>query len=211
MPAEVIVEGRSLDDGATWERIETPYPGSYFGAVAPADGSLLIFGLRGKDGKLRDGAVPVSFCVEKPTSLVGEPGVTYNRLRIGGEGVSLDASAVWRRIDLSGAATATLSASRHGQRKVREMRIATDDVLIVRKSKGRSRSDTEPERAGAGHPPAPPPAWNGSVKLTLVAPRAGLEQPSAMLFMMTWSSGMPACSRTTGDCIMPWLLITAPK
>ncbi len=38
---------RSLDDGDTWERVETPYPGSFFGAVAPSDGGLLIFGLRG--------------------------------------------------------------------------------------------------------------------------------------------------------------------
>lgn len=38
---------RSLDDGATWERIETPYPGSFFGTVATGDGGLLIFGLRG--------------------------------------------------------------------------------------------------------------------------------------------------------------------
>ena len=38
---------RSLDDGATWERVQTPYPGSFFGAVATSDGSLLIFGLRG--------------------------------------------------------------------------------------------------------------------------------------------------------------------
>jgi photosystem II stability/assembly factor-like uncharacterized protein len=38
---------RSLDEGATWERVETPYPGSFFGAVAASDGSLLIFGLRG--------------------------------------------------------------------------------------------------------------------------------------------------------------------
>jgi photosystem II stability/assembly factor-like uncharacterized protein len=38
---------RSLDDGATWERVVTPYQGSFFGTVAPSDGSLLIFGLRG--------------------------------------------------------------------------------------------------------------------------------------------------------------------
>ncbi len=38
---------RSLDNGAAWERVETPYPGSFFGAVAPSDGGLLIFGLRG--------------------------------------------------------------------------------------------------------------------------------------------------------------------
>lgn len=39
---------RSLDNGSVWERIETPYPGSFFGTVAAGDGSLLIFGLRGK-------------------------------------------------------------------------------------------------------------------------------------------------------------------
>ena len=38
---------RSLDDGDTWEGIESPYPGSFFGTVATADGSLLVFGLRG--------------------------------------------------------------------------------------------------------------------------------------------------------------------
>jgi photosystem II stability/assembly factor-like uncharacterized protein len=38
---------RSLDDGNSWERVETVYPGSFFGAVAASDGSLLIFGLRG--------------------------------------------------------------------------------------------------------------------------------------------------------------------
>jgi photosystem II stability/assembly factor-like uncharacterized protein len=38
---------RSLDGGDTWERVRTPYPGSFFGAVGTADGGLLIFGLRG--------------------------------------------------------------------------------------------------------------------------------------------------------------------
>jgi photosystem II stability/assembly factor-like uncharacterized protein len=38
---------RSLDDGDTWQRIETIYPGSFFGTVAATDGSLLTFGLRG--------------------------------------------------------------------------------------------------------------------------------------------------------------------
>lgn len=38
---------RSLDSGASWEGIETPYPGSFFGTVAANDGSLLVFGLRG--------------------------------------------------------------------------------------------------------------------------------------------------------------------
>lgn len=38
---------RSVDDGDSWERIESVYAGSFFGAVAASDGSLLIFGLRG--------------------------------------------------------------------------------------------------------------------------------------------------------------------
>ena len=38
---------RSLDDGATWERVEANYGGSFFGTVAATDGSLLVFGLRG--------------------------------------------------------------------------------------------------------------------------------------------------------------------
>ncbi len=38
---------RSLDNGASWERIPAPYEGSYFGTVAASDGGLLVFGLRG--------------------------------------------------------------------------------------------------------------------------------------------------------------------
>lgn len=38
---------RSADAGATWEAVKSPYPGSYFGALATADGALLAFGMRG--------------------------------------------------------------------------------------------------------------------------------------------------------------------
>ncbi|MDJ0758833.1 MAG: YCF48-related protein [Woeseiaceae bacterium] len=38
---------RSTDDGASWERVDYVYAGSFFDAVAVSDGSLLIFGLRG--------------------------------------------------------------------------------------------------------------------------------------------------------------------
>ena len=38
---------RSLDNGNVWERVQSPYAGSFFGSVAASDGSLLIFGLRG--------------------------------------------------------------------------------------------------------------------------------------------------------------------
>lgn len=38
---------RSPDDGNEWERVDATYTGSYFGAVAANDDSLLIYGLRG--------------------------------------------------------------------------------------------------------------------------------------------------------------------
>jgi len=39
---------RSWDEGQSWERLESPYEGSYFGVAGSQDGSLVvIFGLRG--------------------------------------------------------------------------------------------------------------------------------------------------------------------
>lgn len=38
---------RSFDDGETWERLELPYHGSMWGALAVPDGCVLFFGLRG--------------------------------------------------------------------------------------------------------------------------------------------------------------------
>jgi len=46
---------------------------------------------------------------------------------------------------------------------------------------------------------------------TALAGKLSSGQPMAMQIMITWSSGMRACSRTTGDCMMPWLLITQPR
>lgn len=37
----------SLDGGQTWQRLESPYQGSFFGALPLADGGLLAFGMRG--------------------------------------------------------------------------------------------------------------------------------------------------------------------
>lgn len=39
---------RSLDGGASFETLESPYEGSYFGVVAAKAGELVVFGLRGK-------------------------------------------------------------------------------------------------------------------------------------------------------------------
>lgn len=37
----------SADGGRRWERLAAPYPGSYFGILAPGDENLLAYGLRG--------------------------------------------------------------------------------------------------------------------------------------------------------------------
>lgn len=39
---------KSQDRGETWEPLDTPYGGTYFGAVTLKDGALLIFGMSGK-------------------------------------------------------------------------------------------------------------------------------------------------------------------
>lgn len=46
---------RSLDDGATWERISLPYEGSMFGVLALGDRHFLAYGLRGNVLETRDG------------------------------------------------------------------------------------------------------------------------------------------------------------
>lgn len=45
--AEFGVVFRSRDKGKTWEVLQTPYEGTFFGDLALRDGTLLIFGLRG--------------------------------------------------------------------------------------------------------------------------------------------------------------------
>ncbi len=39
---------RSKDKGTTWEALDTPYGGTYFGAATLKDGTLMIFGMSGK-------------------------------------------------------------------------------------------------------------------------------------------------------------------
>lgn len=45
--AESGTLARSVDGGATWTALVSPYAGSFFGALALADGSVLAFGMRG--------------------------------------------------------------------------------------------------------------------------------------------------------------------
>ena len=47
VPAEFGVVFRSMDKGKTWEVMQTPYEGTFFGGLALRDGALLVFGLRG--------------------------------------------------------------------------------------------------------------------------------------------------------------------
>lgn len=46
---------RSRDNGSRWERIESPYDGSFFGIETLPDGSVLAYGLRGNAFLSRDG------------------------------------------------------------------------------------------------------------------------------------------------------------
>jgi len=46
---------RSLDDGETWEALDSPYEGSFFGVIATQQDSALIFGLRGRIFRSSDG------------------------------------------------------------------------------------------------------------------------------------------------------------
>lgn len=46
--AEYGTIARSDDGGASWTQLESPYTGSFFGAVVARDGSLVTFGMRGR-------------------------------------------------------------------------------------------------------------------------------------------------------------------
>jgi len=48
---------KSDDAGKTWAKITSPYKGSFFGAVQAQDGSVLIYGLRGKIFRSTDAAL----------------------------------------------------------------------------------------------------------------------------------------------------------
>ena len=48
---------KSDDAGKSWSKIAPPYKGSYFGAIQAQDGSVLIYGLRGKIYRSSDAAM----------------------------------------------------------------------------------------------------------------------------------------------------------
>ncbi len=58
--------------------------------------------------------------------------------------------------------------------------LPTDDVLVLRKGKAKSKSE-EPTRRSVAAAPATPQNWNGATTLALLADRAAPVQPSALL------------------------------
>ena len=48
---------KSDDTGKSWTKITSPYKGSYFGAIQAQDGSVIIYGLRGKIFRSTDAAL----------------------------------------------------------------------------------------------------------------------------------------------------------
>ena len=55
IPAEFGTVYKSLDRGANWETITTPYDGSFWGGFGLANGDVLVFGMRGNIYKSADG------------------------------------------------------------------------------------------------------------------------------------------------------------
>ena len=64
---------QSNDGGKTWTRIASPYKGSYFGAIQAQNGTVLIYGLRGRIYRSTDAALSSWKQVESKTvaSLMG--------------------------------------------------------------------------------------------------------------------------------------------
>ena len=83
---------RSIDNGNEWERVDSPYAGSYFGAVAASDGSLLIFGLRGNVFRSTDeGLSWAAVDTEDERTLIGgAAGEGGSVVLVGAAGVVLD-------------------------------------------------------------------------------------------------------------------------
>lgn len=55
IPAEFGTVYKSVDRGANWQTITTPYDGSFWGGFGLANGDVLIFGMRGNIYKSSDG------------------------------------------------------------------------------------------------------------------------------------------------------------
>jgi photosystem II stability/assembly factor-like uncharacterized protein len=93
---------RSDDGGATWTEITSPYVGSYFGAVAAADGTVLAFGMRGNVYRTNDlGATWTELPLNTTASLNGGKVLSDGRiLLVGNSGLLAMSRDGGRTLDL---------------------------------------------------------------------------------------------------------------
>ncbi len=57
----------SADNGKTWSRVDSPYKGSFFGAIATDDGAVIIYGLRGNVYRSTDASLKAWAQIETGT------------------------------------------------------------------------------------------------------------------------------------------------
>ena len=77
---------RSTDAGATWQKVESPYAGSYFGVQPMAGTQVLMYGMRGKVLRSDDnGASFVEVAVPVATSLFGSAVAADGSLLVAGQ------------------------------------------------------------------------------------------------------------------------------
>lgn len=87
---------RSEDAGKTFKRLTTPYAGSFFTAELPADGNLVVAGLRGNVWRSRDGLAWTSVATPVPVSFTASAAAGGDTLLAnqGGALFRLDAAGV---------------------------------------------------------------------------------------------------------------------
>jgi len=77
---------RSTDAGATWQKVESPYAGSYFGVQPMAGTQVVLYGMRGKLLRSDDnGASFVEVTVPVATSLFGSAFTADGQLLVAGQ------------------------------------------------------------------------------------------------------------------------------
>jgi len=92
--AESGTLARSDDGGATWTTITSPYQGSYFGALAMRDGSVLVYGMRGNVYRTLDlGATWTKIETGTTTSIMSGRQLTDGRVMlVGNAGLILESA-----------------------------------------------------------------------------------------------------------------------
>ena len=77
---------KSDDGGKKWQKIVSPYKGSFFGAIQAQDGAVVIYGLRGKIYRSNDAALSNWTLIENKTvaSLMGSTRLADDTLVLAG-------------------------------------------------------------------------------------------------------------------------------